>query len=73
MAVIALVMMRSFMYEGSRPIAMFIFMLGLCIIMLELFIRLGFHLLFSSGICHWLFPPFWNFLIMVAMYWENEK
>ena len=32
MAVIALVMMRSFMYEGSRPVVMFTFMLVLCII-----------------------------------------
>ena len=42
MAVIALVMTRSFIYEGSRPIVIFTFMLGLCIIMLDSFIRLGF-------------------------------
>ena len=73
LSVIALVMMRSFMYESSRLVVMFTFMLGQCIIMLEPFICLGFHSLLSSGICHWLFLPFWIFLIMVAMYWEKRK
>ena len=72
MAVIALVMMRSFMYEGSRPIAMFIFMLGLCIIMLDSFFDLVLFAAFFRDLSL-VFPPFWNFLIMVAMYWENEK
>ena len=58
MGVIARVMMLSFMYEGSRPIVMFTFMLSLCIIMLESFICFGFHSLFSSGICRWLSSHF---------------
>ena len=71
MAVIAFVMMRSFMYEGSRPIAMFIFMLGLCIIILDFFDLVLFAAFFRD--LSLVSPPFWNFLIMVAMYWENEK
>ena len=51
-------MMRSFMYEGSRPVVMFTFMLVLCIIMLDSFIRLSFHSLLSSGICQWFFHHF---------------
>ena len=72
MAVIALVMMRSFMYEGSRPIVMFIFMLGLCIIMLDSIFRLDFIRCFLPGFVIG-FSPILEFLIMVAMYWENEK
>ena len=60
MGVIARVMMLSFMYEGSRPVVMFTFMLSLCIIMLELLFALvffrGFLLGFVNG-----FPPTLDF------------
>ena len=49
MGVIARVMMLSFMYEGSRPVMMFTFMLRLCIIMLDLLFALVFFRSFLLG------------------------
>ena len=72
MDVVVRVVMFSFMYEGSEPVMMLSFMLGLCIIMLEPFYSPWFLFAVYFWVCHWLFLPFWIFLITVALYWENE-
>ena len=58
MVVITLVMMRSFMYEGSRPVVMFTFMLGLFIILLNLLFDLVFIRCFIPGFVIGFFPHF---------------
>ena len=72
MVVIVLVMMFSFMYEGSGPVMMLPFMLSLCIIMLEPFYSPWFLFVVFSGFVTGFFLPFWIFLITVALYWENK-